>query len=353
MKKIVLLSLLFLGAEQLRAQQKTLTGTVKDEKGNPFQSVSVQARGSNAGTSTKPDGSFSLVIPSTVTTIVFSFVGYKDVETSVGNEQQFDITMSPAGTELKEVVVTALGIARDKRSLGYATQNIKSEQLVNKGDPNLLNVLQGKVAGVNITGSSGSPGASTNINIRGITSFTGSNQPLFVVDGIPVSNDVDRTNGGPLGGGTLADAQPSNRILDLNLNNIESVNILKGPAAAVLYGSRASSGAIIITTRKGSGARGKAEVTLNSSYSFQQVSGLPDLQNEYGQGFNGQYNSINSNSWCPRFGTTPSLVTGLLKQPHRKCRRCVAEHDTLHREFWSERDSAEYASQQDQCVPRW
>lgn len=296
----------------LSAQQKTLTGAVKDEKGNPFQSVSVQVKGSSTGTTTRADGTFSLVVPSSATTLVFSFVGYKDVEAAIGSDLRFDISLSPGGTELREVVVTALGIARDKRALGYATQNIKSDQLVNKGDPNLLNVLQGKVAGVNITSASGSPGASTNINIRGITSFTGSNQPLFVVDGIPVSNDVDRTNGGPLGGGTLADAQPSNRILDLNLNNIESVNILKGPAAAVLYGSRASAGAIIITTKKGAGSKGKMEVSFNSTYAFQQVSGLPELQNEYGQGFNGQFNAINSNSWGPRFGTTPSLANGLI-----------------------------------------
>src|SRR5205814_2916203 len=120
------------------------------------------------------------------------------------------------------------------------------DQLIDRGQVNIANALQGKVAGVNITGASGSAGASVNINIRGISSFTGSNQPLFVVDGIPISNDVDRTNGGPLG--TLGDNQPANRTLDIDMNNVESVNILKGSAAARLYSSRASAAPIIITT---------------------------------------------------------------------------------------------------------
>jgi TonB-linked SusC/RagA family outer membrane protein len=170
--------------------------------------------------------------------------------------------------------------------------------------------LQGKVAGVNITNASGGAGASVNINIRGISSFTGSNQPLFVVDGIPISNDVDRTNSGP--NGTLGDNQPANRALDVNMGDVESVNVLKGPAAAALYGSRASAGAIIITTRKGGSAKGKAEITLNSNYSIQSVAGLPKVQNIYGEGTNGVFNNTSQNSFGPKFGSTPSLANGLL-----------------------------------------
>ena len=170
--------------------------------------------------------------------------------------------------------------------------------------------MQGKVAGVNITSASGGAGSSVNINIRGISSFTGSNQPLFVIDGIPISNDVDRTNSGP--NGTLGDNQPANRALDIDMNNVESINILKGPAAAALYGSRASAGALIITTKKGGSAKGKAEVILNSNFSFQNAFGLPKVQNIYGQGAGGVFSSTSNNSYGPRFTSTPSIVNGLI-----------------------------------------
>src|SRR6185436_13805102 len=134
-------------------------------------------------------------------------------------------------------------------------------------------------------------------NIRGIHSFTQSNQPLFVVDGIPISNNVDRTNGGPLG--SNGDYQPANRALDIDPNTIESINVLKGGAAAALYGSRAANGVIVITTKRGSSARGKADISLSSSYSLQRAYGLLEYQNEYGQGLNGIYNPISANSWGP------------------------------------------------------
>ncbi|HTF31884.1 MAG TPA: SusC/RagA family TonB-linked outer membrane protein, partial [Flavitalea sp.] len=216
-----------------------------------------------------------------------------------------------SSNSLNEVVVTALGVARDKRSLGYATQNLKGDELANRGEANVVNSLQGKVAGVSIVGASGSPGASTNINIRGISSFTGNNQPLFVIDGVPVSNDVDRSNGYSTTG-SLADAQPSNRALDIDMNNIESMNILKGPAAAALYGSRASAGAIIITTKKGSGAKGRVDIILNSSYGLQRVSGAIKPQNGYGQGSNGVYSNTSASSWGPAFGAVPSIANGLV-----------------------------------------
>ena len=174
--------------------------------------------------------------------------------------------------------MTAQGIERDKRSLGYATQEVGGNILAQRSEPNLLNALQGKLAGVSITGSSGAPGASTNINIRGITSFNGSNQPLIVVDGIIFSNDVNNTQN------TLFGTQPANRLNDINPESIESVNVLKGPAAAVLYGSRASAGAIVITTKSGRNQNNKTEITVNSSYNVQDVYGLPKFQNLYGQG---------------------------------------------------------------------
>ena len=194
--------------------------------------------------------------------------------------------MQKADKNLQEVVVTALGISKDRRTLGYATQNLKSEAIADKGDGSLLNALQGKLAGADITGSGGAPGASTSIILRGITSFTGSQSPLFVVDGIPVSDNVDESTL------SLYSGQSSNRTADLNINNIESVNVLQGPAAAALYGSRASHGAIMITTKKGSGKKGVLDITFNTSYTQQKVYGFPELQNKYGQGANGVFSAI-------------------------------------------------------------
>jgi TonB-linked SusC/RagA family outer membrane protein len=312
MRKIVLMLMsIMLALGQLNAQTRTITGKITDDKGTPVPNASISVKNSTVGTTAAADGSFTLRIPTNAKTLVVSSVGLGEKEvTLTNNNNTFNIELSSASANLSEVVVTALGISRDRRSLGYATQTLKSDQLADRGEVNLVNALQGKVAGVNIISASGAPGASTNINIRGISSFTGSNQPLFVIDGIPVSNEVDRTNGGP--NGTLGDAQPANRALDIDMNNVESVNILKGPAAAVLYGSRAAAGAIIITTKKGGSARGRAEVILSSNYSVQNVSGLPKVQNEFGQGLTGIYNPISTSAWGPRFGTTPSVANGLI-----------------------------------------
>ena len=290
------------------AQNRTITGRVTDATGQGITGASVLVKGTRVGTTTNTDGNFTLSVPASARTLVVSSIGTSVREIPVGSD--LNIALTSTATSLEGVVVTSLGIARDKRSLGYASQNLKGAELADRGEVNIVNALQGKVAGVNITNASGGAGASTNINIRGISSFTGNNQPLFVIDGITISNDVDRTNGGP--NGTLGDAQPANRALDIDMNNVESINILKGPAAAALYGSRASAGAIIITTKKGGSARGKAEVILNSSYSLQNAFGLPEVQNLYGQGANGVYNPISTLSFGPRFGATPTIANGLI-----------------------------------------
>jgi len=307
---LFLVGCLIIFCGQLRAQNRTITGKVTDSSGTPLPDASVIVKGTGIGTSTHADGTYSLTVPDKAKTLVISAVGWEEKEVAIGNQTFILVSLGVKRATLSEVVVTSLGISRDKRSLGYATQQLKGDQITDRGSVNLVNALEGKVAGVSITGASGSAGASVNINIRGITSFTRSNQPLFVVDGIPISNDVDRTNGGPLG--TLGDNQPPNRALDLDLNNIESVNILKGPAASVLYGSRAAAGAIIITTKKGGNAAGKAEIIASSSYSLQQATGLPELQNEYGQGLNGIYSPVSANSWGPKFGSAATVANGLL-----------------------------------------
>jgi TonB-dependent SusC/RagA subfamily outer membrane receptor len=307
MRKAILTMLVALGfVLGAGAQDRTISGRVTDEKGLPIQGVSVATSDGKSGTQTDKDGNYSLSISQKVKTLLFSSVSYSTTSRSIGQQSSIDVSLSSNSGKLEEVVVTALGIVRDKRSLGYATQTLKADQISDRGEVNIINALQGKIAGVNITGASGAAGASTNINIRGITSFNGNNQPLFIVDGIPISNDVDRTSN------SLFDNQPANRALDIDPNSVESVNILKGPAAAVLYGSRASAGAIIITTKKGTTKGGRTEITVTSSYSQQTAVGLPKVQNEYGQGLGGVYNPLSSNSWGPKFGSTPTVANGLL-----------------------------------------
>ncbi|TDH24075.1 SusC/RagA family TonB-linked outer membrane protein [Segetibacter sp. 3557_3] len=309
-KLLCILFCLSMAMGKLWAQNRTVTGKVTDEKGAPISGASVIVKGSGTGTTSNEDGSFRINVPVDARTLIFSALNVPAKEVGIGTSSTVNVILSTEARRLDEVVVTALGITRDRRSLGYATQSLKSEDIIDKGEINIVNALQGKIAGVDITGAGGAAGASANINIRGITSFgsfnSSSNQPLFVVDGIPISNDVDRT------GNSLFDQQPSNRALDLNMNDVETVNVLKGPAASVLYGSRASAGAIIITTKKGAGAKGKVNVTLASSYTNQQVSGLPEFQNDYGSGVTGLYNPLSGNSWGPRFGSTPSLANGLI-----------------------------------------
>ena len=324
MRRCLLLSLLLMFGmlHYAAAQDRKISGRVTDKQsGESLPGVTVLVKGTAVGVSTGADGAFALTVPANGNTLVFSSVGYATIEQPIGTGTQYNVSLATDAKQLTEVVVTALGIEKDSRSLGYSTQQIKAEQISQKSEPNVLNALQGKVSGVNISSASGLPGSSTNINIRGITSLQGSNQPLFVVDGIPISNDLERGFGGG-GQGSLGAAQVSNRALDIDPESIASINILKGPAAAALYGSRASSGAIIITTKNGSSANKKLEVTATSSFNVQDVYGTARLQNDYGQGSNGAINtsgtgdvfnaSASSASFGPRFGTAPTLANGLL-----------------------------------------
>ena len=284
------------------AQDVAVSGRVtSSDDGSALPGVSVQVKGTTRGAITDASGAYKISVP-TDARLVFSFIGYTAQEVAVGSKTTINVALVAGSQSLDEIVVTAQGIERDKRSLGYATQEVGGNLLAQRSEPNLLNALQGKVAGVNITGSSGAPGASTNINIRGITSFNGSNQPLIVVDGIIFSNDVNNTQN------TLFGTQPSNRLADINPESIESVNILKGPAAAVLYGSRASAGAIVITTKSGRNQNNKTEVTVNSSYNVQNVYGIPRFQNDYGQGANNLFTPTSNNSWGPAFADVTSVT---------------------------------------------
>jgi len=271
--------------------QRTVTGTVTDEKGNILPNVSVIIRGTTTGTVTKADGSYSLTVPAGAKALVFSSVDMSPVELAIGTLSVINATLKAEDKTMSEVVVTAFGIKKDKKTLGYGVTQMTSEELTQAHTVNITNALAGKIPGVRVQGSGGSFTGSS-ILIRGYTTFTGSNQPLFVIDGIPIDNS---------GGGSPLQVGPpvSNRGIDINQEDIESISVLKGPSAAVLYGSRASNGVIVITTKKGKAGQ-KASIQFSSSYQIETVNRFPDYQNEYAQGTNGTFSALTQSSWGPR-----------------------------------------------------
>jgi TonB-linked SusC/RagA family outer membrane protein len=278
-------------------QSKEVTGRVTDNRsGDPLAGVTVQVKGTTTSTQTNTDGFFFLTAPADAT-IVFSFVGYKSQEVKPGNVSNLSIVLQEDQRLLNEVIVTAQTVKREARSLGYATTTIKAEELTRGRDRSVLNSLQGKMAGVQITQSSGGVGSSTRIVFRGGTSITGNNQALIVVDGIPIDNSqVDE------GDNLNNQVDAGSRGNDINPDDIETITALKGPAAAALYGTRASNGALIITTKSGKNLKGKkSEVIVNSSYNFESLLKLPRYQNEYGQGGQKHEDLRENFSWGPRF----------------------------------------------------
>ena len=302
MKKILLLSLLMTVISMFQhaySQDRTVTGTVTSAEDNsPLPGVNVTVKGATRGTTTGADGRYSLEGVGNDATLVFSFIGLSSQEVVVGNRTIVDVQMKADVRQLGEVVVTAVGITREKRQIGYAVNNVDGAELIKARDPNLLNSLAGKVAGVTITQQSGTLGGSTRIQIRGTNSLNnnGNNGPLFIVDGIPISNSAyagtrnDIINGG---------VDVGNRASDINPDDVESMNILRGAAATALYGSRAINGAVIITTKRGKSGK-KASITVNSSVRLDNVLKLPEFQNEYAQGNFGVYNLNNTNGWGPK-----------------------------------------------------
>ncbi len=276
------------------AQEKTVTGTVLDETGTPLPGATVVVKGTATGTSTDFDGKYSIEA-SQGGILVFSYVGYTPQEITVGAANTYDVQLV-LGTQLDEVVITALGIKKEKQALGYSVAEVGSEQLEQRSEGDIGRVLTGKASGVNINQQSGLSGSGTNIVIRGFSSFTGSNQPLFIVDGVPFSIDTNP------GGDFIDGNNGSSRFLDLDPNSIESVNVLKGLAAATLYGSQGKNGVILITTKNGASgsAQKKNEVTVTSSYFFNEIASLPEYQDEYGNGFDQAFGWFFSN-WGPSF----------------------------------------------------
>lgn len=254
------------------AQMKTVTGTVSDDNGIPLPGVNVLLKGTSTGTQTDFDGNYD-ISAETGQILVFSYIGYGNQERKVAQASTINIQLE-AGEALEEVVVTALGIKSTPRSVSYAVESVTADAIENTGETNLVNSLSSKAAGVSVVSASGSVGASSNIRIRGNTSIGRSNGPLFIVDGVPIDNS---TSGNGVGG-----TDNSNRAIDINQNDIASMDILKGTAAQTLYGLRAANGVVIITTKKGQ--TGAPKVSVSSTLQFSEVNKLPDLQTQFAQG---------------------------------------------------------------------
>lgn len=286
----------------------SISGTVtSDEDGFALPGVNIIVKGTSMGTITDIDGNYTLIVPSIDSEIIFSSVGYISEEVLVGSKTIINISLTPDLKTLGEVVVTSFGIKKDKKALGYSVQEVSGENITETNQPNIANALQGKVAGMQITNSGGVPGASSSIILRGGTSIDGDNQPLFVVDGIPIDNS---TIAEPIGGsGQLArTVSNTNRAMDLNPEDVESISVLKGPAAAALYGLRAASGAIIITTKKGKSGKGK--LNYSNSFEINRYNKLPVLQNNYKQG-NNSNPGVTNFSWGPEFNEGEEVYNNL------------------------------------------
>ena len=257
------------------AQQKQVTGTVVSQANVPVSGASVVVKNSTRGTQTNPEGQFT-ISAAVGDKLTISAVGYASKEVAIGSASSINITLQTTEGELAEVVVTAMGIKREKKALGFSVQDIKSDELLKNKDANLINSLNGKIAGVNVTNSGGAPGASSSIIIRGGTSLERDNQPLFVIDGMPMDNSTGQGDNSAFDGSTNISTTNGNRAMDINPEDIESISVLKGPAAAALYGLKAAAGAIIITTKKGQA--GKVSIALSSRYNTNWVNKLPKQQ---------------------------------------------------------------------------
>ncbi|MEL6926269.1 MAG: TonB-dependent receptor plug domain-containing protein, partial [Bacteroidota bacterium] len=273
--------------------QRTISGVVVDEEQIPLIGVTVLVEGTNTGTSTDIDGKYTVNVPDGSNTLVFSYTGYSTQEVEIGTSNVVDVTMTFDVLKIDEVVVTASGIERQKKDLGYSITTIGGEELTVARETNVVNALQGKTSGVQITSQSGNLGGSTKILIRGVSSLSGNNNPLWVVDGVPIF-DSNISTGSRITGGF----DVGNRAQDINPDDIETISVLKGAAAAALYGSRASNGAIIVTTKKGKQSD-RANISINSTLRFDSPLELPDYQNDYAQGLAGKFNTNNQNGWGP------------------------------------------------------
>lgn len=272
---------------KLNVNDIVVRGRVTDNSGAPLPGVGIKVKGSTMGTSTDIDGRYSLTVIDPNTVLIFSFIGFTTQEVSVNGRTTLDVRLEEEAMALNTVVVTALGITRAVKSLTYAVEDISGDKLNEAKETNIINTLQGKIAGVNITKNANGPGGDAKVIIRGNRSITGNNQPLYVIDGVPLNGGIGM----------------------LNSDDVESMTVLKGASAAALYGSQGQNGAIIITTKRGK--TGAIAVNYTGGFAVDQAAVLPELQYEYGQGDAGLYNAASEHSWGPKAtGQTVTLWNG-------------------------------------------
>lgn len=295
MKKTLqnLLLLILFSMVSVAMQAQKVSGNITSAKdGTTLPGVSVQVKGTNTGTTSDAEGKYSLAASSN-STLIFSYIGFKSKEVKVGNQTTINVALDEDAAALEEVVVTALGIKKEAKKLGYATSTISPAAITENRSPNFMNTLQGKIAGVNISGLGTGPAGTSKIRIRGQSSISGQNNPLIVVNGVPIDNTNFGTNPGNAsadnsigvrGGGNTSDG--GDGLSSINPDDIESMTVLKGATAAALYGSRAKDGVIMITT-KSKGDKKGIGVTYNSNFTNETPLDFTDFQYEYGQGENG------------------------------------------------------------------
>lgn len=269
-----------------------LTGKITDANGEPLIGVNVSVKGTTNGTISDYDGRYTLDIPNTNSDIIFSYIGYKQQEVKLDGQKELNVVLAEDNQLIEEVVVTALGIKREKKMLGYAIQEVKSEALNTTGDGQVTNALQGKVAGLQINNSTTGLGGSAKITIRGNSSLTDNNQPLWIVDGVPFSENSYS------GASMYEGVDRGSTSFDINPEDIESISVLKGPNAAALYGSRAGNGVILVTTKKGTRKDGFG-VNYSGTLTWTQIADALDTQTRYGQGSNGEYSPKSMYSFGP------------------------------------------------------
>ena len=302
MRKFLMLSVILILYSVLTfAQTREVTGTVTSAGGQPVPLATIKVKGARTATSADQSGAFSIKVgPKAI--LIITAIGYESQEVNTGDRTSVSIQLGQDNKSMSEVVVTALGISRDKKAISYSTQTVNSSEISNAGRSNLVDDLNGKIAGVQITNAGGQAGAGTTIVIRGYNSLTGQNQPLYVVDGIPIDNTAEQ------GSGFVNNVPTANRAIDLSPDDIESLTVLKGGAATVLYGIKAANGALIITTKKGKS--GRLNIEAGYGHSIAKANKFPEFSHGFLRGSAGVYNTATTNNWGPTASSNPVFPAG-------------------------------------------
>ncbi|MEE3035451.1 MAG: SusC/RagA family TonB-linked outer membrane protein [Bacteroidota bacterium] len=292
-EKYLILLLMF--CSNLIAAQRIITGSVLDSSGQPLPGANVIEVGTSNGVSTDFDGNFSITVSGDDSVLEVSFTGFESQQITVGQQSSLQINLIEDAEVLKEVIVTSLGFVEIRDQQGSTSSIVKPEVVTSSGEATFVNALSGKASGVRITRSNGDPGAGSTIRIRGANTIGGSSNPLIIVDGVPLESSTSYAGGNSITGGRSGGITQGSRINDINPSDIASVQVLKGASAAALWGSRAANGVVVITTK--SGERGKVKITLNSTYSFDEISERIPMQNTWGQGRSGSFGATRAESW--------------------------------------------------------